>query len=61
MNKFADYCVGVVKEGKRVRWPKGKAFTEHVVTVLSYMVFFAVWLVLCYLFVAWLLQLANFN
>ena len=41
MNRFANYCVGVVKEGKRVRWPKGKDFQEHVITVLSYMVFFA--------------------
>ena len=61
MSKLSKYFKGVVKEGKRVRWPKGKDFQEHVITVLSYMVFFAMWLVLCDLFVAWLLQLANFN
>lgn len=61
MNKFTNYCVGVVKEGKKVRWPRGKEFSAHIITVLSYVLFFAFWLVLCDLLVAELLQLANFN
>ena len=61
MNKFTNYCVGVVKEAKRIRWPKGKDFTSHIAKVFSYIIFFALWLVLCDLLVSQLLQWVNFN
>ena len=34
MSKFSNYLKGVVKEGKRVRWPKGAELWTNVAVVL---------------------------
>ena len=34
MSKFSNYLKGVVKEGKRVRWPKGAELWKNVAVVL---------------------------
>lgn len=34
MSKFSNYLKGVVKEGKRVRWPKGVELWKNVAVVL---------------------------
>ena len=40
MNRFANYCVGVVKEGKRVRWPKRDVLIPSITVVVVIVVIF---------------------
>ena len=39
--KFKRYLIGVVEEGKRVRWCKGQEFTNACVVTFAYTIFFA--------------------
>ena len=36
MSKFSNYLKGVVKEGKRVRWPKGADLWANVAVALRH-------------------------
>ena len=46
MSKFSNYLKGVVKEGKRVRWPKGAELWKNVAVVLVVVIVAAVFLAL---------------
>lgn len=59
--KFKNYLVGVVAEGKRVRWPKGSQFREDCVVVFAYSIFFALFLMLSDALVIRILQLIDFQ
>lgn len=59
--KFKRYLAGVIKEGKRVRWPHGPEFRNDVVVVFAYTIFFSLFLMLSDALVIRLLQLINFK
>ncbi|MEA4821575.1 MAG: preprotein translocase subunit SecE [Erysipelotrichales bacterium] len=61
MQKIKDFFAGVVKEGKRVRWPNGEQLSKLLVTVLAYAVVFGGSLVLFDFVVLKLLQAINFS
>ena len=46
MSKYSNYLKGVVKEGKRVRWPKGADLWANVAVVLVVVVLAAGFLAL---------------
>ena len=59
--KFKNYLIGVVNEGKRVRWPKGSQFREDIAVVLGYTIFFALFLMMSDALVIRILQLIDFK
>ena len=59
--KFKNYLIGVVSEGKRVRWPKGAQFREDIAVVLGYTIFFALFLMMTDALVIRILQLIEFK
>lgn len=59
--KFKRYLAGVIKEGKRVRWPHGAEFRSDVFVVFGYTIFFALFLMLSDALVIRLLQLIDFK
>ncbi len=46
MKKIGNYFRGVVREGKRVKWPKKDVFLPAVAVVISIAIFAAIFLVL---------------
>ena len=59
--KFKNYLIGVVSEGKRVRWPNGAQFREDIAVVLGYTIFFALFLMMTDALVIRILQLIEFK
>ena len=60
MHKIKNYFIGVFKEGKKVRWAKGKSFANAVGTVFAYAIFFGLFLVIVDYLIVNILNLINF-
>lgn len=56
MGRTTNYIAGVVKEGKRVRWPSRETMLTSLVIVIVITVFTALWLTLDNFVVAKLLK-----
>lgn len=56
MDKTFSYS-GIVKEAKRVRWPKRQEWTQTTLEVLAFSAFFAAFFVLCDLGISSILRL----
>lgn len=61
MIKVKHFFAGVLREAKRVRWPKGDDLQQYTATVLGYSLFFGLFLVLTDYVVIRLLQMINFR
>jgi preprotein translocase subunit SecE len=61
MVKVKHFFAGVLREAKRVRWPKGEDLQHYTTTVLGYTLFFGLFLVLTDYLVIRLLQMINFR
>jgi preprotein translocase SecE subunit len=59
--KIKDFLQGIIKEARRVRWPRGEELQKMVVTVLSYAFFFGLALFVYDFFVIQLLRFINFS
>lgn len=59
-SKMKNYFIGVFKEGKKVRWAKGKDLAYSIATVFGYAVFFGVFLVIVDYLIINLLKVINF-